>query len=439
MKTTQDPERAFFIVVLSWVAICLLGAVPLYACGHFPSFLDAFFESVSGFTTTGATVLSDIEALPRWANLWRCATHWIGGLGVIALAVALLPLLGAGGFRLIKAETSGPEKGKFTTRVTDTAKILWLIYFGMTVLQVVLLKWAGFDFFDAIAHAFSTMGTGGFSTRNASLGAFANPAAEWICTVFMLLASVNFTLYYRLFSGRVSDFRRDSELRAFCAVVGVAIVGITAVRATDLASLGETVRTVAFQVASVISTTGFMTDDYLAWRPASQVLLLALFFIGGCSGSTAGGIKIIRWTVLAKQMRNELLRLVHPHGVYTLWINGNAGREAIVPVVGSFVLVYFALVFLTTIVGALGGLDAWTAFTAALSMVGNVGPAFGALGPTANCGFLPAGVKAWYCLAMLAGRLEIYTLIIFVLACVRRCSFRANLTRGRTDLVSGSR
>ena len=420
MKTTQDPERAFFIVVLSWVAICLLGAVPLYACGHFPSFLDAFFESVSGFTTTGASVLSDVEALPRWANLWRCATHWIGGLGVIALAVALLPLLGAGGFRLIKAETSGPEKGKFTTRVTDTAKILWLIYFGMTVLQVVLLRWAGFDFFDATAHAFSTMGTGGFSTRNASVGAFANPTAEWICTVFMLLASVNFTLYYRLFSGRVSDFRRDSELRGFCAVVGVAIVGITAVRATDLASLGETVRTVAFQVASVISTTGFMTDDYLTWCPASQVLLLALFFIGGCSGSTAGGIKIIRWTVLAKQMRNELLRLVHPHGVYTLRINGNAGREAIVPVVGSFVLVYFALVFLTTIVGALGGLDAWTAFTAALSIVGNVGPAFGALGPTANCGFLPAGVKAWYCLAMLAGRLEIYTLIIFVLACVRR-------------------
>ena len=421
MKTTQDPERAFFIVVLSWVAICLLGAVPLYACGHFPSFLDAFFESVSGFTTTGASVLSDVEALPHWANLWRCATHWIGGLGVIALAVALLPLLGAGGFRLIKAETSGPEKGKFTTRVTDTAKILWLIYFGMTVLQVVLLRWAGFDFFDATAHAFSTMGTGGFSTRNASVGAFANPTAEWICTVFMLLASVNFTLYYRLFSGRVSDFRRDSELRGFCAVVGVAIVGITAVRATDLASLGETVRTVAFQVASVISTTGFMTDDYLTWCPASQVLLLALFFIGGCSGSTAGGIKIIRWTVLAKQMRNELLRLVHPHGVYTLRINGNAGREAIVPVVGSFVLVYFALVFLTTIVGALGGLDAWTAFTAALSIVGNVGPAFGALGPTANCGFLPAGVKAWYCLAMLAGRLEIYTLIIFVLACVRRC------------------
>lgn len=424
MKTVDDPERAFLVVVLSWTAICLLGAVPLYLCGHFPSFLDAFFESVSGFTTTGATVLSDIEALPRWANLWRCATHWIGGLGVIALAVALLPLLGAGGFRLIKAETSGPEKGKFTTRVTDTAKILWLIYFAMTVVQTALLKIAGLDFVDALAHAFSTMGTGGFSTRGASLGAFANPAAEWICTVFMLLASVNFTLYYRLLSGRAADVRRDTELRGFLVVVTVAVVGITAVRLTDSAPFLTTLRAVAFQVASIISTTGFMTEDYLLWTPASQVLLFALFFIGGCSGSTAGGIKVIRWTVLAKQMYNELQRLVHPHGVYTLRINGNAGREAIVPVVGSFVLLYVVLVFLTTLVGALGGLDAWTAFTGALSMVGNVGPAFGALGPTANCAFLPAGVKLWYCLAMLAGRLEIYTLIIFVLALIHRLNPR---------------
>lgn len=424
MAKNQDPGRAFIVVGLSWMAICVLGALPLYFTGHFPTFVDALFESVSGFTTTGATVLGDIEALPRWANLWRCATHWIGGLGVIALAVALLPLLGAGGFRLIKAETSGPEKGKFTTRVTDTAKILWLIYFVMTLVQTLLLKFSGLDFVDSLAHAFSTMGTGGFSTRNASLGAFANPAAEWICTIFMLLASVNFTLYYKLFSGRAEEFRRDSELRAFCAVVGFAILTITAIRFESLSTLMATLRSVAFQVASIISTTGFMTEDYLTWRPASQVLLLALFFIGGCSGSTAGGIKVIRWTVLAKQMRNELSRLIHPHGVFTLRINGTSGREALVPVVGSFVLIYAALVFITTFVGALGGLDAWSAFTGALSMVGNIGPAFGSLGPTANCGFLPLGVKLWYSFAMLAGRLEIYTLIIFILKLVSWCKIQ---------------
>lgn len=418
----KDPSRAFIVVGLSWMAICFLGALPLYFTGHFPTFIDALFESVSGFTTTGATVLSDVEALPRWANLWRCATHWIGGLGVIALAVALIPLLGAGGFRLIKAETSGPEKGKFTTRVTDTAKILWLIYFVMTVVQTILLHFCGLDLIDSLAHAFSTMGTGGFSTRNASLGAFQNPAAEWICTVFMLLASVNFTLYYKLLSGRAEEFRRDSELRAFLVVVGFTILAITAIRFEGFSSLSSTLRAVAFQVSSIISTTGFMTEDYLTWRPASQVLILGLFFIGGCSGSTAGGVKVIRWTVLAKQMHNELRRLVHPHGVFTLRINGISGREAMVPIIGSFVLIYAALVFLTTIVGALGGLDAWSAFTGALSMVGNVGPAFGSLGPTANCGFLPLGVKVWYSFAMLAGRLEIYTLIIFILILLRRRS-----------------
>lgn len=414
MVKTQDPGRAFIVVGFSWFAISVLGALPLYLTGCFPSFVDALFESVSGFTTTGATVLSDIEALPRWANLWRCATHWIGGLGVIALAVALLPLLGASGFRLIKAETSGPEKGKFTTRVSDTAKILWLIYFVMTLVETILLRVAGLDWLDSFAHAFSTMGTGGFSTRNASLGAFANPAAEWIATVFMLLASVNFALYYKLLSGRVDEFRRDSELRGFCGIVGFAILAITLIRFESFSSLGATLRAVSFQVASIISTTGFMTEDYLAWRPASQVLLLGLFFIGGCSGSTAGGVKVIRWTVLAKQMRNELSRLVHPHGVFTLRINGTPGREAMIPIVGSFVLVYAALVFVTTFVGALGGLDAFSAFTGALSMVGNVGPAFGSLGPTANYGFLPLGVKLWYSFAMLAGRLEIYTLIILL-------------------------
>lgn len=411
----QDPGRAFIVVGLSWVAISLLGALPLYLTGAFPTFVDALFESVSGFTTTGATVLSDVEALPRWANLWRCATHWIGGLGVIALAVALLPLLGVSAFRLIKAETSGPEKGKFTTRVTDTAKILWLIYFVMTLVDTFLLRVAGLDWTDSLAHAFSTMGTGGFSTRNASLGAFANPAAEWISTVFMLLASVNFTLYYKLLSGRIEEFRRDSELRGFCGIVGFTILVITLIRFESFSALGATLRAVAFQVASIISTTGFMTEDYLTWRPASQVLLLGLFFIGGCSGSTAGGVKVVRWTVLAKQMRNELSRLVHPHGVFTLRLNGTPGRESMIPVVGSFVLVYAALVFVTTFVGALGGLDAFSAFTGALSMVGNVGPAFGSLGPTANCGFLPLGVKLWYSFAMLAGRLEIYTLIIFLI------------------------
>jgi trk system potassium uptake protein TrkH len=284
----------------------------------------------------------------------------------------------------------------------------------LTVVQTLLLWSVGLDVVDALAHAFSTMGTGGFSTRNASVGAFGLPAAEWICTLFMLLATVNFTLYYRLLTGRFGDVARDSELRTLLAIVFGAILFATVAECRSWDGLGTTLRAAAFQVVSVISTTGFMTEDYLTWCPAAQVVIFLLFFVGGSSGSTAGGIKVIRWTILGKQLRNEVRRILHPHEVFTLSINGSAGRETFVPVVASFVFVYMLLVLSTTFAGALAGLDVFTAFTAALSMVGNVGPAFGQLGPTSNYGALAAPLKWFYMFAMLAGRLEIYTLLILV-------------------------
>ena len=407
-----DVTSAFGVVGLTWIAICLFGAVPLHFSGAFASFTDAVFESVSGFTTTGASVLKDVETLPRSVNLWRCETHWLGGMGVIALAVALIPLLGIGGFRLIKAETTGPDKEKLTSFIANTAKSLWLIYVALTVVQTALLHIAGMGWLDSLAHAFSTMGTGGFSTRNASIGAFGLPAAEWICTLFMLLASVNFALYYRLFTGRLREVAGDSELRAFALVVTVAIVAATLFEADADAALSKTVRAVAFQISSIISTTGFMTADYTQWRPPAQVVIFVLFFLGGCSGSTAGGIKIIRWTLLAKEIGNEMRRIIHPHQVFTLRLNGRPGHESFIPVVASFISIYFILVLATTLAGAIAGLDLFTALTAAASMTGNVGPAFGQLGPTANYGLLPTSLKWWYCFAMLAGRLEIYTLLI---------------------------
>lgn len=409
-----DVRNAFGIVAGIWIVVCLFGAVPLWFSGAYPSVVDAVFESVSGFTTTGASVCGDVEALPRSINLWRCETHWLGGLGVIALAVALIPLLGVGGFRLIKAETTGPEKEKLTNFIASTAKSLWSIYMALTAMQAVLLLSFGLDFVDALAHAFSTLGTGGFSTRNASVGAYGIPAVEWTCTVFMLLASVNFAVYYRMLTGKHSEVRRDSELRTFLFVVVAAVLVATAVQMRGLAGFGDTLRAVSFQVASILSTTGFMTDDYTSWRPAAQMVIFVLFFVGGCSGSTAGGIKVIRWTVLAKLLRNEMRRIVHPHQVFTLKLNGVSGREGVVPVVASFIFAYFILVAATTFAGALTGLDVFTAFTAALSMVGNVGPAFGSLGPTENFGAIAASLKCVYTFAMLAGRLEIYTLLILV-------------------------
>ena len=409
-----DVKSAFGVVGLIWVSICLFGSIPLYFSGAFASFSDAMFESVSGFTTTGASVLPEVESLPRSVNLWRCETHWLGGMGVIALAVALIPLLGIGGFRLIKAETTGPDKEKLTSFIANTAKSLWLIYVTLTAVQAVLLHFAGLGWVDSLAHAFSTMGTGGFSTRNASVGSFAMPAVEWICTLFMLLASVNFALYYRLLTGRVREVAADSELRAFAVVVLVAVAAATLLESNAGAAMSQTVRNVAFQVASVVSTTGFMTADYTQWRPSAQVVILALFFIGGCSGSTAGGVKVVRWTILAKEIGNEMRRIIHPHQVFTLRINGKPGHESFIPVVATFILMYFILVLATAFAGALAGLDVLTSLTAAASMVGNVGPAFGQLGPTANCGFLPTPLKWWYCFAMLAGRLEIYTLLIMI-------------------------
>ena len=407
-------QNAFMIVGSVWVAIGIFGAWPFYASGCFPGLVDAIFESVSGFTTTGASVLSDVEALPKCINFWRCQTHWLGGMGVIALAVALIPLLGVGAFRLIQAEASGPEKGKLTSRIGDTARVLWLIYFVLTVVQAVALHWVGMGWFDAVCHAFSTMGTGGFSTRNASLGAFASPAAEWICTLFMVLASVKSGVYYAVCAGKWAEVRDIPELRKFVILLVPVIAALTLFELPQFGSTSASLRNAAFQVASIVSTTGFMTSDFTCWTSAAQMVILLLFLVGGCSGSTAGGIKVIRWSILAKALRNDIMKLLHPHGVFTLRVNGTPAKREIVSVVGSFIFVYMIVVFATALAGAVCGLDVPTAFTAALSMVGNVGPAFGSLGPAQNYGAIPDALKIVYCIAMLAGRLEIYTLMILV-------------------------
>ncbi|MBO5941251.1 MAG: TrkH family potassium uptake protein, partial [Kiritimatiellae bacterium] len=328
---------AFALVGSVWISICLFGSLPLYLCGNFASFTDAVFESVSGFTTTGASIVLDVESLPRSINLWRCMTHWLGGMGVIALVVAIMPLLGIGGFKLFKAEMTGPDKFKVASRISTNAKVLWFIYFGMTFLQTALLRYSGMDWFDSACHSFSMVGSGGFSTRNASIGAFNNVAAEWICVVFMFLAGVNYSLYFQLFVGKVGDLFRDSELRAYFSIVILAIAAVTVLELRQFGSFAEAVRNSAFQVSALISTTGFITSDYANWVPGAQMILLTLFIVGGCSGSTAGGVKVVRWVVLGKQLANEISRLLHPHGIFTIRINGMPGRDGIVPIEAAFV------------------------------------------------------------------------------------------------------
>ena len=429
------PGDAIAAVGVAWIAVCLFGAIPLWASGAFPSVVDAVFESVSGFTTTGATVLSDVESLPRAVNVWRCETHWLGGMGVIALVVALVPLLGIGGFRLMNAESTGPEKGKLTARIADTAKVLWTLYVALTAVQAVLLRFCGMGWIDALCHAFSTLGTGGFSTRNASIASFASPAAEWVCTAFMFAAAVNFAVYYRLLSQRGRGVRSATEPKVLLVLYGgaAALVAVALSRAGE--SAGRAVRLAAFQVASVLSTTGFASADFAVWTPAAQAVLLALMLVGGCSGSTAGGVKVVRWTILARQAGVEMRRLLHPRGVYAVRIDGIPVQDGLVVRVAAFLFAYLVLVCATALAGATAGLPPLEAVTAALSMVGNIGPALGALGPIANYGAQPAPLKLWYCFAMLAGRLEIYTMLVLALRLPRCGVGRLRFWRGPEGLL----
>ena len=414
-KITMNTRQTFLIVALSWVVVSLMGAVPLYFSGSIPRFVDALFESVSGFSTTGSTILSEIETLPKSINMLRCLTHWIGGMGIVTLTVALLPLLGVGGFQLIKAETTGPEKGKVTARITTTAKILWLIYLGFTLAETIALMIAGMTFTDALSHAFATLGTGGFSTRNSSIGAYNSVAIDVIIMIFMFLAGINFSLYFYVITRKFRDIGTNSEFKAYLGIIFILIVAVVISLLGYYGSFGKSIRFASFQVVSLMTTTGFSTADFMQWPAVTQFLLFLTFFIGGCSGSTSGGVKVIRWLVLGKQVQNETRKMLHPHGVFAIRLNGRPGRKDIVFNVAAFMVVYFGLVAVTTFVGCLGHLDVWSSFTGALSMVGNVGPGYALLGPTENFGFLPDFVKYWYSFAMLAGRLELYTMIIYFL------------------------
>ena len=413
IKYNMNIRQTFLIVALVWIIASIMGSVPLYFCGAFNSYLDAFFESVSGFTTTGATVLSNVDAVPRSINLWRTMTQWLGGMGIVTLTVALLPLLGVGGFQLIKAETTGPEKGKVTARINTTAKVLWIIYAGFTLIETLALKLAGMDFIDALSHSFSTLGTGGFSSRNASIGAYDSGAVDSITTVFMFLGGINFSLYYYLINRDFKEIKDNSEFRYYTGIVVFFILAVTVSLVSTYGSFAKALRYGSFQVLSIISTTGFATADYMNWPSVTQFLLFLLFFTGGCSGSTSGGVKVVRWVILGKQVNNETKKMLHPHGVFSVRLNNKVGRKDIVFNVAAFITLYFFLVILTTFAGCLGSLDLHSAFTGALSMVGNVGPGFNLLGPSENYGFLPGFVKLWYCFAMLAGRLELYTILIF--------------------------
>ncbi|WP_460031911.1 TrkH family potassium uptake protein [Megalodesulfovibrio paquesii] len=404
------------IVSLGWVAAGLCGALPYLFGGVCHTVTDAVFEAVSGFTTTGASILTNIEAVPESLLLWRSLTHWLGGMGIIVLSLAILPFLGVGGMQLYKAEAPGPTPDKLKPRIKDTAAILWKVYVGMSAIQTVLLMLGGMSFFDALCHTFGTMATGGFSTRNSSVAAYESPYIYWVITVFMFLAGMNFSLHYKLLLGQAREVWKDGELRFYGLVVAGCTLWIAwNIWGTHYATPFEALTQGAFQVASIITTTGFATADFEQWPPLSQLLLVLLMFVGGCAGSTGGGMKCVRLLLMLKHCSMELVRLVHPRAVRHVKLGRrNVPDEVLSGAWGFFGLYMFCYVATSAALAAMD-LDIVTSFTATLACISNVGPGFGTVGPAENFFHLPALAKVLLTWCMLLGRLEIYTvLILFV-------------------------
>ncbi|NCD24567.1 MAG: TrkH family potassium uptake protein [Deltaproteobacteria bacterium] len=400
------------IVTLGWIACALFGALP-FALGGFPSFSDAVFESVSGFTTTGASILTNIEAVPKGLLFWRSLTHWLGGMGIIVLTIAILPFLGVGGMQLYKAEVPGPVADKLQPRIKDTAMSLWKVYVFFTAVQIALLLFGGMDLFESVCHAFGTMATGGFSTRNSSIAAYDSAYIDYVTSFFMLVAGLNFALHFQLFRGRPLVFWRDPEFRFFALVVVVmtAIVAVV-IHGANYDSVSGSLRFALFQVASIITTTGYATADYELWPPLTHGLLLLAMFLGGCAGSTSGGIKCMRVMLLIKQAYRELFRLVHPRAVVPVKFGSKLVRDEVLASIWGFFVLFVLLFVLSSLVLTAMGVDVLTAFSAVVACIGNVGPGLGGVGPVDNYAAIPLPGKWVLTFCMLLGRLEIYTVLV---------------------------
>lgn len=403
------------VVALSWTVIGLFGALPFYFEGCLPTFTDAFFESISGFTTTGSSVLTDIEAVSRGLLFWRSLIQWLGGMGIIVLSIAILPFLGVGGMQLYKAEVPSPVPDKLQPRIRDTAMILWKVYAGITAAQVLLLGLGGMSLYDAVCHAFTTMPTGGFATRNASIAYYDSAYIDGVIVFFMFLAGINFSLHYQFLRGRTLAFWKDAECRFFLG----AVVLLTAVVSFDIwgsvyTSLAQALRFGAFQVMSIITTTGFATADYEQWPAMSQLILLLCMLLGASAGSTGGGMKCLRVMLGFKYCYRELFALVHPRAVTHVKLGGKAVPEDVMRSVMGFLALYVGLFGVCSVLLAGLGVDVVTAFSAVAAALGNIGPGFGGVGPVDNFAGIPCLGKWLLIWCMLLGRLEIFTVVILL-------------------------
>lgn len=402
-----NPKDGLAVAGLSWIVLSFFGALPFLLSGVIPNMVDAYFEAVSGFTTTGATILNEIESLPRGILFWRSFTHWIGGMGVLVLTVALLPRLSGRTAQLTKAESPGPTFSKLLPRTSDSAKMLYLLYLLLSAVLFVMLILAGMNGYDAAIHTFSTAGTGGFNNYNASVASLNNPAVEWILAVFMMLFGINFAVYFHLWRKEVKIAAKNEELWFYLGIVAGVTFILTVAILPRFDGFFTALRTAYFQVTALISTTGFVSADFDLWPSLTKTLLVILMIIGGCAGSTGGGFKVSRVMMMMKNAVRDIRRTVHPRKVEVVRMDGKSVPENVLAQMGGFISLYVLLEIAGALVLSLDGFNMTEAFTGALTCISNVGPAFGELGPTKNFSGLSPAAKMVCSFLMLAGRLEI--------------------------------
>lgn len=411
-------KEVFCVVTLGWLLASCFGSLPYLLSGTLGSFADALFETMSGFTTTGASVFTDLEVLPHGVLFWRSLTHWLGGMGIIVLFVALLSSLGAGGMQMFRAESPGGNMTeKIKPRISESAKTLWFTYLLFTVIETMLLVMLDMPFFDALCNTFGTVATGGFAIKNASIGYYQSAGIEWVITIFMFLSGANFALYYQAFRAKsLRGYCHNSEFKLYAFFVLAATSLITLdIYPGNFSTIGESVRQAAFQVVSLMTTTGYATSDFDQWSFFSKAILVTLMFIGGCTGSTGGAIKVGRILVLLKQTKLELQRCLHPRAILSLKIDGkNMEQDEVINIL-QFFFIYIGIAILSTIFMSSLGLDLVSALTSVAATLGNVGPGLNLVGPTQNFSIIPAVGKYYLSFLMLLGRLELYTVLVIFL------------------------
>ncbi|MDK2842136.1 MAG: trk/ktr system potassium uptake protein [Anaerophaga sp.] len=416
LKPSLGLRESYLTVTFAWIIISLFGTLPFLFTNSISSFTDAFFETASGFTTTGSSILTDIESLPKSVLYWRSLTHWIGGMGIIVLVVAILPMLRIGGYNLFKSEASGISHEKLTPRTANTAKRLWGIYVGLTVIQVIFLLPGDMDFFDALCHSFGTIATGGFSPKNASVGHF-SAYSQYVIMIFMLLSGINFTLHYFFIKGHLKKIWNNDEFKTYIGLIFFAglIVTLVLVFSTET-SLEKAFRNGFFQVISIMTATGFATDNYLLWPAQGWIIIFMLMFIGASVGSTGGGIKVIRHVVAFKSFMANLKRLLHPNSIILIRVNGERIEDENVNAITSFIVLYLVTFAIGSAIMAFLGVEPFTAASSVLTTMGGIGPGFGAVGPAGNFASIPQLGKVLLSFLMILGRLELTTVFVLFTA-----------------------